>query len=84
MIISIRFWICSKAHWFSCIDWSLVSAIETIINLLLGDTSTPPEEVRIQLISMDHGVNGVSANAHYLCDLGWGKIGIHSLLDKFW
>jgi hypothetical protein len=33
---------------------------------------------------MDHGVNGVAANAHNLRYLGGGKICFHNLLDKFW
>lgn len=84
MIVGSTYRICSQAHWFSCIYRALVSAIQAIINLLLGDASTSSEEVRIQLLPVDHGVDGVAANAHDLCDLGGGKVSAHNLLDKFW
>ena len=84
MIVSSTYLICSQTHWLSCIYRALVSAIQAIIDLFLGDASTSAKEVLIQLVPMDHGINSVSANAHDLCYLGGGKVSAHNLLDKFW
>jgi hypothetical protein len=45
MIVSSTYRICLQAHWFSCIYRALISAIQAIIDLFLGDASTSAKEV---------------------------------------